>query len=152
MMRALAQLLRAGGHPDQGITRVATGVGRAGIAEGVIAPATLARLIRAAVTADTLAPRQGGLTSRPWVIITQGSRNPATPGEAHDGGGAVDLRSRHLTIRERRVLINALINEGFGVHDLSATDAPHFHLLAPWESGLTSAAKHQFRTSLHKPT
>lgn len=139
--------------PDGGdqVLIIATGVGRTPDARGLVARVTLAKLIRAALAADARLPRKHGLTSEPWVIITQGSYSPATPGEAHDRGGAIDLRSRHLDRAALAVLMAALLKEGFGLHDLSQSDAPHLHLLAPWEGDLTVAAKRQYATSLHKP-
>lgn len=89
------------------------------------------------------ASRQGGL-SFPPIVITQGSHHSATPGKAHDGGGVVDLRVRHMTAIEKEILIQALIREAFVVHDLEPSDSgPHIHAVYTRSTQLNSAARQQ---------
>lgn len=84
------------------------------------------------------------VSSMPPIIITQGAFNRDTPGQAHDDGGAVDLRTRHMTDTERAALISALTEVGFVSYDLGPPDyGPHIHAVFTHSSTLNTAAKLQ---------
>lgn len=139
--------LRAG-YPEYGDVRLAPGLywarGAQGRLEGDVATALAFAYLHAL--------RRAGGHFFPPIIITQGAFSKTTPGQAHDAGGAVDLRSRHMTPTERERLISALTHYGFAVHDLGwPTHGPHIHAIFVHSATLNRAAKAQIASAPRRP-
>jgi hypothetical protein len=96
--------------------------------------------------------RSSGTDLFPPIIITQGAHNIPTPGQAHDGGGAIDLRSRHMTPKEQALLISTLVEYGFAVYNLGFPDyVPHIHAIYLHSEQLNAAARLQASKAPHRP-
>lgn len=136
------------GYPDHGDARLAPGLYWARGAQGRLEPDVATAL----AFAYNFALRASGGAFFPPIVITQGGFNPPTPGEAHDSGGAVDLRARHMTNQERTVLINALVKAGFAVYDLGPPDyGPHIHALLLHSEHLNAAGRKQAQLAPFRP-
>lgn len=80
--------------------------------------------------------------------ITQGSYNPGDIGASagtHDGGGAVDIRSRDHTDEEKKRVVRALREVGFAAWYRPTTDdwAEHYHAIAIGDPELAYEAGRQ---------
>lgn len=136
------------GYPGPGDIRLAPGVYWTRGAKGRLSPDVATALTFAYIRATA---RSGRLRFPP-IMITQGEGYQPSPGEAHDGGGAVDLRTRHMTREEKRILISALTSVGFALYDLQPPEyGLHIHALLTHSSTLNSVARAQVARAPFKP-
>lgn len=83
------------------------------------------------------------------VDPSQGSYNAggvAASAGTHDGGGAVDIRTRHLTRDQRVKLVRALKDAGFAAWYRTTAQGfsgPHIHALAIGDKEMASGARNQ---------
>lgn len=83
------------------------------------------------------------------ISIAQGSYNAggvSASGGTHDGGGAVDIRCRHLTSTQRKRLVVALKDAGFAAwHRPAVTGVwgEHIHAIAIGDRDLSRQAASQ---------
>lgn len=94
-------------------------------------------------TADMLAEAEEGAGVE--LQVTQGSYNRggvAASGGTHDGGGAVDIATRHLSGSEREAAVTAMREVGFAAWDRTGVKNfdPHIHAIAISDTDLASAA------------
>lgn len=90
--------------------------------------------------------------NNPGLSITpvQGSYNKggvSASGGTHDGGGAVDIRTRNLTTAQRIDLVKALKDAGFGAwyRAPSSSWGPHVHAIAIEDKEMSPSAAAQVR-------
>ncbi len=82
------------------------------------------------------------------VFIVQGSysNGVSASGGTHDGGGALDIRSRHLSVANVKKLVKALRMAGFAAwsrgYGKDSFD-PHIHAIAIGDRQLSGAARNQ---------